>query len=105
MNQNSALRRSLILFILAAVIFSGLYPARAQQKAKLRPLRIALPGNTIAATHFYVAGAARVSLCAQIAAEDYPCEEAQRRRQRRWDRLQASGSSSFRRISEKTQSG
>lgn len=26
----------------------------AQQKAKLRPLRIALPSNTIAATHFYV---------------------------------------------------
>jgi ABC-type nitrate/sulfonate/bicarbonate transport system substrate-binding protein len=29
-------------------------PLRAQQKPKLRPLRIALPSNTIAATHFYV---------------------------------------------------
>ena len=29
-------------------------PAFAQQQPKLRPLRIALPSNTIGATHFYV---------------------------------------------------
>ena len=30
-------------------------PAFAQPQPKLRPLRIALPSNTIGATHFYVA--------------------------------------------------
>ena len=29
-------------------------PAFPQQQPKLRPLRIALPSNTIGATHFYV---------------------------------------------------
>ena len=40
--------------LLAFMIFAVGDSACAQQKPKLRPLRIALPSNTIAATHFYV---------------------------------------------------
>lgn len=49
-------RRGLLttLVILSASIFCSSQPAFAQQKSKLRPLRIALPSNTIGATHFYV---------------------------------------------------
>src|SRR2546430_13019047 len=43
----------LLLVILAAVFFLTT-SASAQQKLKLRPLRIALPSNTIGATHYYV---------------------------------------------------
>src|SRR5205807_3996442 len=43
----------LLLVILAAVFFFTT-SASAQQKLKLRPLRIALPSNTIGATHYYV---------------------------------------------------
>jgi ABC-type nitrate/sulfonate/bicarbonate transport system substrate-binding protein len=39
--------------LFAGWIFGPVF-SNAQQKAKLRPLRIALPSNTIAATHFYV---------------------------------------------------
>jgi ABC-type nitrate/sulfonate/bicarbonate transport system substrate-binding protein len=42
------------LFFSAAVLLASVNSAPAQQKSKLRPLRIALPSNTIAATHFYV---------------------------------------------------
>jgi ABC-type nitrate/sulfonate/bicarbonate transport system substrate-binding protein len=49
---------SLVLTFLLVGIITGLSPssqsALAQQKPKLRPLRIALPSHTIAATHFYV---------------------------------------------------
>lgn len=38
----------------AACLLAGAQSAIAEQKTKLRPLRIALPSNTIAATHFYV---------------------------------------------------
>ena len=54
MQRCSRSRYSLILFIVAAGLFVLPGLARAQTKAKLRPLRIALPSNTIAATHFYV---------------------------------------------------
>ena len=48
-------RRKHFLFCLsAAALFLWVAQALAQPKAKLRPLRIALPSNTIAATHFYV---------------------------------------------------
>jgi ABC-type nitrate/sulfonate/bicarbonate transport system substrate-binding protein len=43
----------LTLSITATFVASGQW-LFAQPKAKLRPLRIALPSNTIAATHFYV---------------------------------------------------
>ncbi len=43
----------LLLVILAAIFFLT-NSASAQQKLKLRPLRIALPSNTIGATHYYV---------------------------------------------------
>jgi ABC-type nitrate/sulfonate/bicarbonate transport system substrate-binding protein len=40
--------------LLVLLVLNGLQPAFGQQKPALRPLRIALPSNTIAATHFYV---------------------------------------------------
>src|SRR5207249_4615697 len=43
---------SLIIVLTTILCFSE--TASAQQKLKLRPLRIALPSHTIAATHFYV---------------------------------------------------
>ena len=46
--------RALVGFALAGAILLSPAFVMAQQKAKLRPLRIALPSNTIAATHFYV---------------------------------------------------
>jgi ABC-type nitrate/sulfonate/bicarbonate transport system substrate-binding protein len=54
MTRRLASWRSIVLFTLAALIFGRPYSAEPQQKPKLRPLRIALPSNTIAATHFYV---------------------------------------------------
>jgi ABC-type nitrate/sulfonate/bicarbonate transport system substrate-binding protein len=50
----SNLRRWIILFLFTVAILGWPYKALPQQKSKLRPLRIALPSNTIAATHFYV---------------------------------------------------
>jgi len=48
-------RRMLFVWFLAvAPLLVCVPPALGQPKAKLRPLRIALPSNTIAATHFYV---------------------------------------------------
>ncbi len=48
-------RRTHLLFCLSvAALFLWVPQVLAQPKAKLRPLRIALPSNTIAATHFYV---------------------------------------------------
>lgn len=47
-------RRALVGVILAGAILLAPSLSVAQQKTKLRPLRIALPSNTIAATHFYV---------------------------------------------------
>jgi hypothetical protein len=41
------------LFVLSLIVFVFADSVYAQQP-KLRPLRIALPSNTIAATHFYV---------------------------------------------------
>ena len=41
-----------VLVVVTVLVF--VEPAYAQQKPKLHPLRIALPSNTIAATHFYV---------------------------------------------------
>jgi hypothetical protein len=41
------------LFVLSLIVFVFADSVYAQQP-KLRPLRIALPTNTIAATHFYV---------------------------------------------------
>ena len=46
--------RRLFLILLALTNLVTARPAAAQQKSQLRPLRIALPSNTIAATHFYV---------------------------------------------------
>ena len=42
------------LIIVLTTIFCFSETASAQQKLKLRPLRIALPSNTIGATHYYV---------------------------------------------------
>src|SRR6058998_1854659 len=53
----SRIARSVLTFLIAGMI-TGLFlrppTSLAQQKLKLRPLRIALPSHTIAATHFYV---------------------------------------------------
>ncbi|HEX2931113.1 MAG TPA: ABC transporter substrate-binding protein [Candidatus Binatia bacterium] len=46
--------RRLIPLIFLLCGFIGSEPLLAQPKPKLRPLRIALPSHTIAATHFYV---------------------------------------------------
>jgi ABC-type nitrate/sulfonate/bicarbonate transport system substrate-binding protein len=54
MNGRLTLARWLIFLLLAITISISPMPLLAQQKPKLRPLRIALPSNTIAATHFYV---------------------------------------------------
>jgi len=43
-----------VCFMAVAPLLVCVPPALGQPKAKLRPLRIALPSNTIAATHFYV---------------------------------------------------
>src|SRR2546428_6117194 len=42
------------LFIVLTTIFCFSETASVQQKLKLRPLRIALPSQTIGATHYYV---------------------------------------------------
>ena len=47
-------RRSLIFIALAVASFWLSHPVLAQQKPKLRQLRIALPSNTIGATQYYV---------------------------------------------------
>ena len=54
MHRSSPLRRHFVSLVLAVWVFGYAYSAPAQQKPKLRQLRIALPSNTIAATHFYV---------------------------------------------------
>jgi len=46
--------RILLMLSIAAIFAASGQLLFAQSKAKLRPLRIALPSNTIAATHFYV---------------------------------------------------
>jgi len=46
--------RILLTLSIAAIFAASGQLLFAQSKAKLRPLRIALPSNTIAATHFYV---------------------------------------------------
>jgi ABC-type nitrate/sulfonate/bicarbonate transport system substrate-binding protein len=47
-------RMLFVCFMAVAPLLVCVPPALGQPKAKLRPLRIALPSNTIAATHFYV---------------------------------------------------
>src|ERR1043166_9703965 len=47
-------RRGFAAVLIAAGILACAPSLPAQPKPKLRPLRIALPSNTIAATHFYV---------------------------------------------------
>ena len=47
-------RMLFVCFLGAAALLACVPQALAQVKTKLRPLRIALPSNTIAATHFYV---------------------------------------------------
>ena len=47
-------RMLFVCFLAVAPLLVCVPPALGQLKAKLRPLRIALPSNTIAATHFYV---------------------------------------------------
>jgi ABC-type nitrate/sulfonate/bicarbonate transport system substrate-binding protein len=54
MYRSSTVRRLLVSLLSTACVFGYSYSAPAQQKPKLRPLRMALPSNTIAATHFYV---------------------------------------------------
>lgn len=53
MSRRNPSVRVLTVFSAIAILLATI-PASAQPKAKLRPLRIALPSNTIAATHFYV---------------------------------------------------
>src|SRR5438309_8113168 len=50
----SRLQSLFVLIVTAAVFLTLAVPASAQQKPKLRPLRIALLSNTIGATHYYV---------------------------------------------------
>src|SRR3989442_7643626 len=50
----SRLQSLFVLIVTAAVFLTVAVPASAQQKPKLRPLRIALPSQTIGATHYYV---------------------------------------------------
>jgi hypothetical protein len=54
--QRMFIRRRMLFvcFMAVAPLLVCVPPALGQPKAKLRPLRIALPSNTIAATHFYV---------------------------------------------------
>lgn len=54
MYRSLLLRRRLVSLLITAWVFAYSHSAPAQQRPKLRPLRIALPSNTIAATHFYV---------------------------------------------------
>ncbi len=54
MDQFSAFVRSFISITVVACFLIWAPSASAQQKAKLRQLRIALPSHTIGATHFYV---------------------------------------------------
>jgi ABC-type nitrate/sulfonate/bicarbonate transport system substrate-binding protein len=50
----SRLQLLFVLIVTAAGFLTLAVPASAQQKPKLRPLRIALPSQTIGATHYYV---------------------------------------------------
>ena len=52
--QISRLQLLFVLIVTAAVFFALVAPASAQQKPKLRQLRIALPSQTIGATHYYI---------------------------------------------------
>jgi ABC-type nitrate/sulfonate/bicarbonate transport system substrate-binding protein len=54
MYQFSAFVRLFVSITVAACFLIWAPSASAQQKAKLRQLRIALPSHTIGATHFYV---------------------------------------------------
>src|SRR5258705_12435749 len=54
MHQIRFSHRILLPLSIAAIFAASGQLLFAQPKAKLRPLRIALPSNTIAATHFYV---------------------------------------------------
>jgi ABC-type nitrate/sulfonate/bicarbonate transport system substrate-binding protein len=50
----SRLQLLFVLIVTAAVFFALVAPTSAQQKPKLRQLRIALPSQTIGATHYYI---------------------------------------------------
>ena len=54
MHQRADFRALLNTVVFLSYVFGWAQPLIAQQKPKLRPLRIALPSHTIAATHFYV---------------------------------------------------
>jgi len=53
-HRRNELTGKMLWVLVAATVLVFAEPAGAQQKPNLRPLRIALPSNTIAATHFYV---------------------------------------------------
>ena len=50
----SRLQLLFVLIVTAAMFFALVAPASAQQKPTLRQLRIALPSQTIGATHYYI---------------------------------------------------
>src|SRR5689334_312761 len=54
MPAKTCFRRGFAVILIAAGFLACAASLSAQAKPKLRPLRIALPSNTIAATHFYV---------------------------------------------------
>ena len=54
MRSNLFWRQRFYTVLLVLFLLNCVQPAFGQQKPALRPLRIALPSNTIAATHFYV---------------------------------------------------
>ena len=54
MHRSSPVRRHFVSLLLTVWVFGYAYSTPAQQKPKRRQLRIALPSNTIAATHVYV---------------------------------------------------
>src|SRR5262249_3664115 len=54
MQAKQYFRRCFAAVLIAAGTLACAASLSAQAKPKLRPLRIALPSNTIAATHFYV---------------------------------------------------
>lgn len=54
MRRNLFWRQTFSTVLLVLLLLNCVQPSFGQQKPALRPLRIALPSNTIAATHFYV---------------------------------------------------
>jgi len=54
MRSNLFWRQRFYTVLLVLFLLNCVQPAFGQQKPALRPLRIALPSHTIAATHFYV---------------------------------------------------